>query len=383
MTEVVSENMVNNERINLIWTGVPYDPTGYGEEARGFIWALDQCRLNLKISPRSFYFGKDLLTSEQLLRFAELERTDLDPSQAIAVHHFPANFFGEQVRGRINIGRTMIETDRIPGDWVEPCNRMDEIWVPSHYNAGTFASSGVPQHKFRVVPGGVDVNTFHPAALPLEQRQKGFVFLSVFGWFDHKGWDLLLTAYCTEFKPEEDVMLVIKTLDYINHPTPIEEQITWITDCLGLKQQAIPHFHIISSSMAGSLMPGLYTGCDAFVLPSRGEAWGRPYLEAMACGLPAIGTRWGGNLEFMNDENSYLIEIERLEDIPSNVDMKLYRGHKWAKPSLAHLRQLMRHVFEHRQEAGAKGMKAREDVCGQWTWGHAASVVMRELAKYG
>jgi glycosyltransferase involved in cell wall biosynthesis len=42
-------------------------------------------------------------------------------------------------------------------------------------------------------------------------------------------------------------------------------------------------------------LPRLYTGADAFVLPSRGEGWGRPHIEAMAMGLPTIATNWSGN----------------------------------------------------------------------------------------
>jgi glycosyltransferase involved in cell wall biosynthesis len=342
---------------------------------------LDQYRLNLKIIPQSFHQGEDPLTPEQKIRFAELERTVFH-RQAIVVQHLPANLFNERFRGRINIGRTMFETDRIPRDWVGRCNLMDAIWVPCHYNVETFAGSGVLRQKLRVVPGGVDQNAFHPAAPPLEPKQKGFVFLSVFGWFDHKGWDLLLTAYCTEFRPEEDVMLVIKTIDYMYHSTPIEQQIGNFINSLRIPAEAIPKLRIINRSMPGIQMPSLYTGCDAFVLPSRGEAWGRPYLEAMACGLPVIGTRWGGNLEFMNDDNSYLIEIEGLEDVRGNVDMRLYLGHKWARPSLECIRRLMRHVFEHRQEARAKGTRARQDVCQKWTWGHSANVVVSELVKY-
>jgi hypothetical protein len=40
-------------------------------------------------------------------------------------------------------------------------------------------------------------------------------------------------------------------------------------------------------------MPSLYKMADAFVLPLRGGEWAAPVMEAMACGLPVITTRWG------------------------------------------------------------------------------------------
>jgi glycosyltransferase involved in cell wall biosynthesis len=42
-------------------------------------------------------------------------------------------------------------------------------------------------------------------------------------------------------------------------------------------------------------MPQLYKSADAFVLPSRGEGWGLPLMEAMAMELPTIGTNWVSN----------------------------------------------------------------------------------------
>ena len=41
----------------------------------------------------------------------------------------------------------------------------------------------------------------------------------------------------------------------------------------------------------------LYASADVFVLPSRGEGWGRPHVEAMAMGLPIITTNWSGPTE--------------------------------------------------------------------------------------
>jgi len=41
-------------------------------------------------------------------------------------------------------------------------------------------------------------------------------------------------------------------------------------------------------------LPDLYRAADVFALPSRGEGFGIAFLEAMACGTPAIGLAEGG-----------------------------------------------------------------------------------------
>jgi glycosyltransferase involved in cell wall biosynthesis len=374
--------MANRMQSGLIWVGAYNSPTGYGDEARGFIGALERGGFNLRISQLSCS-GDVFLTAEQQKHFMALERVPVDPLHAPVVHHYPPYQLRWDIWGRVNISRTMFETDRIPAVWIEHLHRVNEIWVPCIFNLETFACSGVPRNKLRVVHGGVDSNIFHPAAPPLDLgEKKGFTFLSFFIWTDHKGWDLLLTAYFTEFKPEEDVMLLIKTAKIQNTPGTIEEQYQAFRDRFAARQKALPEVRILNEIIPDYWLPGLYTYCDAFVLPSRNEAWGRPYMEAMACGLPVIGTGWGGNLEFMNNENSYLIEIEGLEDVPDNAENAIYKGHKWSKPSVDHLRQLMRYVYEHRQEARARGAKARADISQHWTWDHAACAIANELAKF-
>jgi glycosyltransferase involved in cell wall biosynthesis len=102
-------------------------------------------------------------------------------------------------------------------------------------------------------------------------------------------------------------------------------------------------------------------------------------MEAMAMGLPTIGTRWSGNTEFMNDDNSYLVEPADIVDVPDCAlrEAPTYRGHRWAEPSVEHLRQLIRRVFEHRDEARAKGARARQDVTEKYD----VAVVCRKIAE--
>jgi len=55
-------------------------------------------------------------------------------------------------------------------------------------------------------------------------------------------------------------------------------------------------------------MPLVYAGSDLFVLASESETLGQVYIEAMACGIPVIGTNVGGTPEIITDNyNGFLI----------------------------------------------------------------------------
>jgi hypothetical protein len=49
------------------------------------------------------------------------------------------------------------------------------------------------------------------------------------------------------------------------------------------------------------------------VLPSHGEGWGAPYMEAAAMGLPSIATNWSGMTEFLGPHNALLLDDFELE----------------------------------------------------------------------
>lgn len=88
--------------------------------------------------------------------------------------------------------------------------------------------------------------------------------------------------------------------------------------------------------------------------------------------MPVIATRWSGQLDFLNDANSYLIDC-KLAPTPSDTDVEVFAGHQWAEPDVDHLRALMRHVFTHRGEAKEKARIGRAEMVEKYD----RSVVMR------
>lgn len=372
------------KKLPIRWISSIFGVSDYTDEARNILLQLDEEKFDCKVIPVG-----DCQDTLRILNDADrnkLSRLALrgELPNPVNITWLSANFFVRKQDAKAYIGRTMFETDRIPPDWVSACNQMDEIWVPSQFNVETFAGTGVDRDKLFVIPGGIDPDIYSSNITPMWwPEKKGFNFLSVFIWVDRKGWDVLLKAYFLEFNKKEDVSLILK----INVPgtTTIEKIQRQMQDCicsLGLNPENVPAVFLINKFHSSKEMAALYAACDAFVLPSRGEGWGRPYMEAMAAGLPVIGTRWSGQLEFMNDENSYLINVDGLEDVPHTVDMPIYQGHRWARPSLEHTMALMRYVYENRDQAREKGSIARKEIIEKWSLSNAVEKVEQRLELY-
>jgi glycosyltransferase involved in cell wall biosynthesis len=356
-------------RPGVLVRGIVYGGSGYADETLATVLRLAQ---HLPVELQPIYEQTDrmnLLSPSTRDRLELLRQPRVNLSQSVALQWIMAHGFNLQLPGRKRVGRTMFATDRLPKDWVPLCQSMDEIWVPSEFNRRTFSSAGVDETRLRVMSAGVDTKLFQPGREPLElARKRSFAFLSVFEWTDRKAPEVLLRAYFREFKPDEDVTLILRT-----HPRPgpnadLPARIAEIAEReAGVPVGKIPSTILMPHFLAAADVPRLYATADAFVLPSRGEGYGRPYLEALACGCPVIATGWGGQSDFLNNENSYLVE-SKIVPVPPNVDVPLFAGHCWAEPDVDHLRQLMRHVFTHRNEAKAKADLGRAEIAAQWDW---------------
>ena len=81
-------------------------------------------------------------------------------------------------------------------------------------------------------------------------------------------------------------------------------------------------------------IPAYLAGADCFCLPSLREGFGIVILEAMAAGLPVIGTNVGGIKDLIEDgKTGLLIEPKNPQAISQAIN-KIYSGQKFSKANL-------------------------------------------------
>jgi hypothetical protein len=101
----------------------------------------------------------------------------------------------------------------------------------------------------------------------------------------------------------------------------------------------------------------------------------------MALAKPTIATNWGGQLDFMTRDNSFLIELDGLVEVPVDSVYGWQPGKKWALPSVRSAAALMGFVAGHRAAAARVGRRARRDVVARFDDDVVADVVEAQLRR--
>jgi glycosyltransferase involved in cell wall biosynthesis len=349
-------------------------PTGYSETATLIFRALVEegtevhylCKHDDVIyEPKSY----DLLVNE--LRNIEPE------DEPIQVVYSIAPLF-QHNSGKYRIGWSMIEVDRICDRWVRACNKMDEVWVPTQMNKEAFVASGVGV-PVKVVPLGIDTKQFKPSFLPaVYHGDHKFRFFASGFWQLRKRWDLLLIAFAEEFCNEKEVGLVIKTQTQQGPDEVVDQIHSWVghrvDDQVAVVEGGYPWWEYVM----------MMRSCHAFVLPTSGEGYGCPPVQALACGLPVLVTDCQGPGEVLRREDGepfsgvrfFGAEMER-----TSVQHEYYEGGNWWVPKVEDIRAAMREVYEGYEGWRAAALEGAGQVHELRSGAVAARAVRENLAR--
>lgn len=244
-----------------------------------------------------------------------------------------------------------------------------------------FLDAGIPAERVAVVPNGVDPERFSPdreiAPFPLATR-KAFTFLFIGGALLRKGVDVLLAAYRRAFTRDDDVALVLKLFG---------TKTFYQLDDGGAALRAFaadasaPELVLIDDELTDEDVVRLYRTCGALAFPYRGEGFGLPMLEALACGLPVVATAGGAADAFLDDDVAYRVPAARVTLRGTMRGEALAGDGWWLEPDVDALAATLRHVAQHPEEARAKARLGSERARRDWTWERAASVAAERLRR--
>jgi glycosyltransferase involved in cell wall biosynthesis len=274
------------------------------------------------------------------------------------------------------------EYGAIPRTWFIPMKYwVDEIWVYSKYNKESYVRCGIPETKIHVIPLGVDEKVYHTGVEALDLKTSSFRFLFVGGTIGRKGIDTLVQAYLNEFTVNDDVCLFIKDTGTKSFYKGITLEKT-IHEAMSDPNN--PRIVYMDHDLSETELAGLYKACDCLVHPYRGEGFGLPIAEAMACGIPAIVPDKGSCQDFCNAETAFLVpskEVLLPEKKVSDLDTVDYPW--WLSIDRTDLQRTMRFAYENPSLVKKKGQEASRQILSSFTWKKSAQVVsdrIRQLA---
>jgi glycosyltransferase involved in cell wall biosynthesis len=184
------------------------------------------------------------------------------------------------------------------------------------------STPGYLKDWLRLIPGGVDLRRFVPAADRSAIRRA----LSL-----PSDWPLLLTV--RRLVPRMGLEGLIQAfhdvkLRYpgahlvVGGAGPLHERLGRLASALSLDRSiTFPGF------LPEQSLPSYYQAADLFVLPSRAlEGFGLVTLEALACGTPVVATRVGGSEEILEPlGQEFLVENATASDMAKGIIQALNR----------------------------------------------------------
>jgi len=344
-----------NERLPVTVVSHTGSPVGYSEVAALLVRTL----LEIGVEVHYQSLAEDYIYEQKSYDMIVNDMRQIEPERNMPWISFSTAPLFWLNGGDYKVGWTMMEVDRISPRWARACNSMNEIWVPTEMQVGVFRDSGV-EVPIHVMPLAIDITRYMPTFLPMVYHgEHKFRFFSLSWWQLRKRWDLLTIAFAEEFGEEKDVGLLMKTMTAQGEGEAADQIHTWVghrvDDQVAIIEGAFPWWEIVM----------MLRSAHAFVLPTSGEGYGCPPVQALACGLPVIVTDCLGPGEVLRDNvgrpypGVYFIPAEKAL---TDVHHEYYEGGNWWVADVKDIRKAMREVYENYDYWKAEAMKGAEIV---------------------
>jgi len=228
------------------------------------------------------------------------------------------------------------ETTIIPEGFAKLHKFCDKMLPSSEFSKRIFANSGIPEEKLIVVPHGINVEEYSSKKVyQLKTKKKYKILSDIAQPHIRKNIPGLFEAFGKAFTKEDDVCLVCKISVKPSPKAIVQKQVRNLRAAKKLNQRNSPEqtkekampFNIdfwrivedfykkypkhaeveIIPEFLDTMTP-LYNACNILFAMTHAEGFHLPSAQALATNILVINSNYGGQLDFLNNNNSILID---------------------------------------------------------------------------
>ncbi len=255
----------------------------------------------------------------------------------------------------------------------------DQIWVPSKWQAKCTVEQGADPNKVKVVPEGVDVNTFYPEEVSHNDYDDGRFKFILFGRWDYrKSTKEIIQTFLNTFSKDEPIDLI----ESIDNP--------WSGDGFKTTEERLKHHKLDDDRIKIKHFPSredyvkyLKKG-HVFLSCARSEGWNLPLIEAMSCGTPSIYSADSGQMEFAEGKG-LPVKINGKKEAKSQDYQQFSYGSVpgyFPEPDFDDLGKVMRDAYENYTLHKTKALKDAKLIHKEFNWDNIAKIGMDTLQDF-
>jgi len=355
--------------VHINWIGPVFGNTGYARHNREMLHALQDLGVKIHLNPCDS-------THEKIPEHIEKALNTPRKQDGICIHLSPSPaLWGYD---GYNILFTTTESMPAHGGLIRRASMFPEVWVVSNYNYQAIAPYLPKTTVKNIIPEGYDPKVWYRET---PKKFDPFTFIYLGDWSFRKGCHELIQAFCEEFEEGEAQLFMITKLHQVkNDPKSQKTILKEATEYATKNGGKLHDVYLFHADYDDATLRYFYTQAHCFAMPSKGEAWGLPIMEAMSCGLPVIVPDIGGQREFTSERTGWLTTgyYDRIDKY-HYLTVDFYCGQFFYFPHLKSVRKAMREAYTHPKECEMIGYQNSEYVLKNFTWNKAAQRVYNRL----
>ncbi len=287
-------------------------------------------------------------------------------------HYFYDSYNGPKIA--YNVWESTLQ----PEGFFNKLLEYDQLWFPSKWQAECTIKQGADPNKVKVVPEGVDTNTFYPEdpQTVLDYVDGRFKFI-IFGRWDYrKSTKEMIETFLKEFKPDEPVDLIVS----IDNP--------FSGDNFKTTEERLEHYGFTDERIKLKHFPSredyitYMKNGHVFLSCARSEGWNLPLIEAMACGTPSIYSACCAQMEFAEGKGLPVKVIGEKPALDANYNHFNTVVGNYYEPDFKDLARVMRDAYENYTDHKKRAIEEAKIIHRDFNWERIGKIGAETLQEF-